>query len=235
MTINIPNSNDVLYTYGGGDIDILERAAENTKLGDELVCSIGVNKGGFVKIIADSLVSTNNVGKIICIDPYGNLEYTLTRDGAKLAVAYAGLIWDPNWGPNYGEDTVQVQYNFSNEMRDSVIPVLHNYCATSGFDFKFFNMTDDQFYQSYANGVPYFINNTEQLYSSYKFVFVDGHPNVSDVLQTVEFFKDRLVSDGIIVFDDCVAYNFAVVNDFLINNGFTLLEKGEWKASYKKT
>lgn len=234
MSINIPNSNDVFQTYGGGDIEILENAAANTKIGPELVCSIGVNKGGFVKTIVDALANTNNFSRIVCVDPYGSMEYTLTRDGANIAVTDAGLTWDESWGPNFGEDYVQVQYNFSNEMRDSVIPVLHNYSASLGFDFKFFNMIEDQFYINYANGVSYFANNVEEVHNSYKFVFVDGHPTSNSVLKTVEFFKNRIVSDGIIAFDDCAVYDFSVVENELLNSGFTVIEKGEWKAAYKK-
>lgn len=234
MSINVPISNEEFYVYGG-DNAILQNAAANTILTDDLVCSLSLQKGGSVKIIIDELFSKNNFSKIVCVDPYGNVELTLTQYGANINSQIFGFEWDSAWGDGVSLDQeIKIQYNFSNELRDSVVPVIHNYAKTQGMDFKFLNIGDTEFYQTYQNGITYYLDNTSVTKNTYKLVYVDRDPTTNNAIEATNFFKDKLVSGGLIIYDDYTLYNFTPVDELLMENDFTLVESGDWKVVYKK-
>jgi hypothetical protein len=65
-------------------------------------------------------------------------------------------------------------------------------------------------------------------------VHFDG-PHASHILYPeIDFFKTRVQSGAMFVFDDILEYNHDKVEEYLLNDNWQLVKKGQRKASYKK-
>lgn len=242
MMFTVPLQNTTFAIYGS-DIEILERAVANTIHTDDLVCSLSLEKGGTVKIIIDELAKQNNESKIISIDPYGNLPINITSFAAEMTrrifLNYIpfqlNIKWDPEWGdPTSKTNVIPSQWNFSDELRDQVVPIVHNYATSKGMNFKFFNMTTDEFYDKFNDGISYPIDGNIVKKNTYKFILVDRDVTEEYAITATNFFKDKIVSGGIIVYDESTLYKFDNVHTLLVNNNFSLIESGDFKTVYKK-
>jgi len=234
MSVNIPLQNDfVIY---GGDAEILYRSAGQYSIKtDDLVCSLSLQTGGSIKLIIDGLASVNNFSKIVCIEPYGNTLTTMTKYGANVCLDSFNMSWDPAWGDSTSlTETIDVNFNLSNEVRDHIVPIIHHYSTGRGMDFTFLNIDDDTFYDMYANGITYFENGVKEQKNTYKIVYVDRDATTECALKALNFFKDKIVAGGTIIFDDINLYDFSAVETELANNNFTLTALGMWKAAYTK-
>ena len=230
MSISIPVPRKEFFIYGG-DNSALQNAASNTVTTDDLVCSLSLQKGGSVKLIIDALSNTNNFSKIVCVDPYGDLELTLTQYGANINSQVFDFEWNPDWGNGTSMDEeIKVQFNFSDRLMENIVPLITNYATTKNMDLKFFHTSDTEFYETHENGVEY----NGVMKNSYKLVYVDRDPTTNSALKAVNFFKDKVVAGGLIVFDDHTLFNFTSINDILLENNFSLVESGNWKVVYKK-
>ena len=62
----------------------------------------------------------------------------------------------------------------------------------------------------------------------------DG-PHASHILYPeIDFFRSRVVPGSVFVFDDILEYNHAKVEEYLLDDNYKLIKKGQRKASYVK-
>lgn len=191
------------------EYDILERAVCMVHNVDGLTCEIGVREGGGTKIIMDNLIKTKQNKTHIAIDPFGNIEY------------------------NHWENVVQ-RLDYTNKMRNNMLVNLYSYCNDLNMDCLFFPLEDTEFFKRYADGVPVY-NNYKTIINEYSLVFFDGPHTTELIKNEFDFFKSRIPTGGMIVFDDIDQYpHMSKLDPYIQENGFKFVEKGQCKISYIK-
>jgi cephalosporin hydroxylase len=222
---------DDLFTTDSAEYEILHRAVLACKDTPGAIVEIGTRMGGSARIIIDSLVHNSDTDRsMFCIDPYGNIEYISTN--FNITQHYPGT---PVSGDPTSKDITQsIKLDYSNEMRNKIIPSLYYYAFSKGINFTFFCMEDSEFFTRFSDGVPVY-NQVKKLENQYAFVFFDGpHHNEAVELET-KFFAERSTIGTVFVADDIWMYNHDLFEKIIFDHGFTVLEKGNIKASYKKT
>lgn len=193
------------------DYGILSRAAFNIVNVRGMTCEIGTRAGGSSKVIIDGIMKSNPPGvrTHIAIDPYGGIDY-LSRDNEIIEDAYPDRI------------------------RDVAIPALFRYCVGSKVNFQFYQMTDDQFFKRFYDGVPVYSDGKEKILNSYALVFFDGPHTTDIVMRETKFFETRVNTGSIFVYDDVRDYyDHDKIEKYLLKTGWSLMEKTNFKASYK--
>ena len=192
------------------DYDVLFNAAKKIKNVDALICEIGTRRGGSTKYIIDAVSNPNFVHNMICIDPYGNIEYCATEE-------YRGRL------------------DYTNDMKNECMVNLYKYVQGKNINLMFYNLEDIEFFDKFAYGVPVYIEN-KRLLDKYSLVFFDGPHDIRSIMNEIEFFKDKVIKGSVYIFDDVLSYPHATVDEYLLENGFTRLEVGKEnrKISYIK-
>jgi hypothetical protein len=164
---------------------------------------------------------------MFCIDPYGNIEIDCTN--LNMSVHYPGTKID---GPaDSKEITSPHRFDYTNTMRNRIIPSLYYYAYNAGLNFNFFCLEDSEFFKRYSDGVPVY-NDNKNIINKYALVFFDGpHDNSAVELET-NFFVDRCDVGSIFVYDDIWMYDHDKIEQILFAKGFETLEKKNIKASY---
>lgn len=179
---------------------------------DLLTCEIGLRLGGGTSHILDGLYRTEQYGRThIAIDPYGNIEYQSTDDR-------------------------MVKHDYTNNMKhDCMVRLNHQLIEEfkNKFNFVFINLCDEEFFSRYADGVPVY-QEEKKLLDKYALIHYDGPHDVPSIMKEVDFFIPRTVSGSMFVFDDIPNYNHAIIDDHLLDNDFTVINKTERKISYRK-
>ena len=191
--------------------DVITRAIKVIPSGLEgMTCEIGLRRGMGTKYIIDSLNKKEIPYKVhVAIDPYGHIEYA-SHEG------YA------------------VRLDYTNNMRDDTIGLCHIYANQNNVNFIFLNLTDTQFFEKFAAGIPIY-EEEEIVLNKYIFVHFDG-PHQLDLLETeFSWFDKRMSIGATIVFDDVVNYYDHSKLDLIVQKaGWKLLESTGCKASYQK-
>lgn len=223
------NIEDVFQT-DSQEYDILYNAALQIKGVSGAVVEIGTRRGGSAKMIIDALKSQGDVRRnMFCIDPYGNIEIECTN--LNMVVHYPGTQVDGD--PKSKDITKPYRFDYTNTMRNRVIPSLYYYAYDAGLNFQFFCLEDTEFFKAFPDGVPCY-NDYKTMENQYAFVFFDGpHFNEAVVLET-EFFAKRSTVGTVFVYDDIWMYDHDAIEKILEENGFETLEKKDIKASYKR-
>lgn len=212
------------------EYDILTNAALGIKGVPGAVVEIGTRRGGSAALIINALRQNQDTRRsFFCIDPYGNIEYEYTA--VALAKHYPGQfnIQDPT----STEKVAAVRLDYTNNMRNRVIPALY-YCAyEAGLNFQFFCLEDTEFFKAFADGVPTY-NDHKEIVNQYALVFFDGPHTTEAVTTEVEFFIPRSVSGTRFVFDDEWMYDYAKIDKILQSAGFVLERRGSVKSEWKK-
>jgi hypothetical protein len=112
--------------------------------------------------------------------------------------------------------------------------MLSNLYTTNPEQFIFFPMEDSEFFKRFSDGVPVYRDGQKTIVNQYAFVFIDGPHSLEDVTREFDFFKDKIPTGGVVVFDDIKAYPHSDFEPKIIKAGFELLEEGTNKKSYKK-
>lgn len=190
----------------GHEYEILTRALKEVSC-EGASLEIGLRRGGGTKIIMENLNTKNKIH--IAIDPYGELPYE-NRD-----------------------DEEAKRKDYSNKMRNESLALLYPLSEELGVNFIFFNMTDEEYFERFSDGVPIY-DYQEGKVSSYSFVHFDG-PHITEIVKKEFFWVDKRTQKGsVIVFDDIGHYDHDSVEEYILGLGWTLLEKGKAKVSYKK-
>jgi hypothetical protein len=223
-------SDEEVFATDSSEYEILINGALGIKDVKGAVVEIGTRRGGSAKMIIDALVQNNDTRRnMFCIDPYGNIEIECTNLNMTVHNPDRKIEGDPN----SKEITSPQRFDYSNDMRNRIIPSLYYYGYSKGINFQFFCLEDTEFFKRYHDGVPTY-NDTKVIENKYAFVFFDGpHDNVTLDLET-HFFIPRSSDGAVFVFDDIWMYDHDKYEQLLFDAGFSLLEKGKVKASYKK-
>lgn len=232
-------STDEVFETDSQEYEVLYNAAKAVEIPGAIL-EIGTRRGGSAKLIMDALVENGQNkcevnGKIIdrpffCVDPYGNIEIECTN--LNMSVHYPGT--QISGDPSSKEITAPHRFDYTNQMRNRVIPSLYYYAYQQGFDFRFFQLTDAEYVLRYNKGVP--IYNEEQIIiKDYAFVFLDGPHDNDNIEFELQFFADRCIPGSVIVTDDTWMYSHdKIVEGYLFKNGWKTLERKNIKASYIK-
>jgi hypothetical protein len=223
--------NDDIFTVDSQEYEILHNAALKVKGVEGAVVEIGTRRGGSAKIIIDTLYMNEDTNRsMFCIDPYGNIDYVQTNKSLSVHNPEVSLEGDPE----STEITQAIKLDYTNDMRNQIIPSLYYYAFKSGLNFTFFCLEDSEFFKRYADGVPVYDQN-KKLEDKYAFVFFDGPHNTEIMVEEVNFFIERCIIGSVFVFDDIWMYDHDVaIESILLDNGFEILEKKKVKASYVK-
>ena len=192
------------------DYHVLENAARHSKNVAGMTCEIGVREGGGTQCILDTLLAENIRKVHIAIDPFGNIEYE-------------------HW------ETRCERLDYTNAMKNRMLTNLYSYCYKNNLEVLFFPLQDTEFFQRYADGVPLY-DNFKTLNNRYSLVFFDGPHTTALVKDEFDFFKSRVETGGCIFFDDIDQYpHMKYLDEYIRDNGFTLLEETTVKVSYYKS
>lgn len=172
-------------------------------------CEIGVREGGSTQIILDILKQTNQNKIHIAIDPFGNIDYT-------------------HW-----ENTIQ-KIDYTNKMKNKMLMNLYTYCDKNNMEVLYFPLEDTEFFKRFSDGIPIY-NENKYIINKYALVFFDGPHSVSAIKTECKFFIERIVEGGIFIFDDINQYeHMEKIHPYILENNFSVLEKGKRKISYVK-
>ena len=190
----------------GYEYDLMTRALKKVSC-EGASLEIGQRRGGGTKIIMENLNTNNKIH--IAVDPYGELPYE-NRDN---------------------EDAKRKDY--SNKMRNESLALLYPLSEELGVNFLFFNMTDEEFFCRFSDGVPVYDYDVGMV-TNYCFVHFDG-PHTREIVEKEFLWVNARTRKGsVIVFDDIGHYDHDSVERIIFQHGWKLLEKAKAKASYKK-
>lgn len=225
-------SDEEVFGTDSQEYEILFNAARNIKGVEGAVVEIGTRRGGSAKIIIDGLESNQDTNRsMFCIDPYGNIDLEITNLSA--SIHYPGQ-YKLEGDPQSKDTSFATKFDYTNDMRNRVIPSLYYYAYQRGLNFTFFCLEDTEFFNRYADGVPVY-QEFKKFENQYAFVFFDG-PHTNEAVQTeIDFFLPRSVKGTTYVFDDIWMYDHDKFEKIILDNGFEILEKKNIKASYHKT
>jgi cephalosporin hydroxylase len=225
-------SDEEVFGVDSQEYEILANAAlELGRNTPGAVVEIGTRRGGSAKIIMDALASKGNTNRpMFCIDPYGNIDLQITNINASLH--YPGK-YEVEGDPMSKDNSFATKFDYTNEMRNRVIPSLYYYAFQQGFNFTFFCLEDHEFFHRYADGVPIY-QEEKKLINEYAFVFFDGPHTNEAVEEELNFFLDRTPIGGVYVFDDIWMYDHDKFEKMMFDRGFEVHEKKQIKASYIK-
>ena len=227
MSIIRFNTEDVFNT-DSSEYEILLNAALQTRDIPGMAIEIGTRRGGSAKIIIDAWSGSQKT--MICVDPYGNIEYPCTNKSLSAHVPGLTLEGDPE----STEIVKNVRFDYTNSMRNRIIPSLYFYAYENDIDFRFLCLEDTEYFKRYSDGMPTY-NTNKEIETNYALVFLDG-PHTNDaVLEELNFFIPKTIPGSVIVMDDIWMSDLNLADELLTKNNFEVLEKGSVKVSYIKT
>ena len=228
-------NDEEVFTTDSQEYEILLKAASKL-IGTGnygAIVEIGTRRGGSMKMIVDQLSLDSSVPPqyrlFVSIDPYGNIPIECTNINVTAQLPHVEVTGDKL----STEITQPLRFDYNDEMRKRIIPSLYYYVLQRGFDFRYFQLTDSEFFKRYSDGIPVY-NNKEEMIQKYAFVFFDGPHTTDKVIEEVEFFVPRTDLGSVFVMDDIWMYDHSKVEEILFDNGWEVLDKGTIKASYIK-
>lgn len=221
---------DEVFTTDSSEYEILVDAIKRIKGVPGAVVEIGTRRGGSAKMIIDALAENGDTNRsMFCIDPYGNIDIACTN--INLTLAYGETV---DGDPMSKELTKNKKFDYTNSMRNRVIPSLYYYAYAAGLNFTFFCLEDTEFFGKYSDGVPVY-DDRKILQNQYAFFFLDGPHNHEAVLNEMSFFDSRAPVGAVTVHDDIwMVDQEGVIEPWMFQRGWKLLNKGQIKASYVK-
>ena len=211
-TWKVPNPPLVEFGIDGSDYHMLESAAFMIRDVEGMTLEIGTREGGGTRIIVDGIVKSNPTFRRthVCIDPYGGIDYEYCDDFA-------------------------IEDAYPNRYRDMAIPLLYKYCSDKPVNLIYYQMTDEQFFKRFSDGVPVYDNGKEIIENKYALVFFDGPHTTELVMKETQFFEPRASSGSVFVYDNVENYyDHSKIENYLISKGWTMLGKTVYKSVFVK-
>lgn len=202
--------NSIGLTTDSGSYDILERAVEQAPPAGIFI-EIGTRRGGSTKFIIDAMMrSGKEESTLVCVDPYGNIEYA-EREG------------------------VVRRLDYDNKMRNDTLKNLFSYTHDLTIDVHLLILEDTEYFTRYGDGFPVY-NEHKRLLTEYSCIFYDGPHDVASLKVEIDFFQSRTLPGALAVFDDVSGYypHDEEIEPYLFELGWELIEKRAPKASYIK-
>ena len=211
-TWKVPNPPLVEFGIDGSDYYLLEQASFLIRDVEGMTLEIGTREGGGSRIIIDGIVKSDpsSTRTHVCIDPYGGIDYEYC-------------------------DEYAIEDAYPNRYRDLAIPLLYKYCADKPVNFIYYQMTDQQFFKRFSDGVPVYLDGKETIENKYALVFFDGPHTTELVLNETLFFEERASQGAMFVYDNVQNYyDHSKIEAYLSSKGWTLLGASVYKAVYVK-
>lgn len=223
---------DEVFSTDSSEYEILVNGVIKTKGVEGAVLEIGSRRGGSAKMIIDAIESIGEQRSMFCVDPYGNIDLEITNLNA--STCYSSQ-YEVKGDPKSKEETLAAKFDYTNNMRNRIVPSLYYYAFSKGINFSFFFLEDTEFFKAFPNGVPVY-DEVKKIENMFSFVFFDGPHTNQAVIDEMAYFMDKAPVGAVWVFDDIWMYDHDMIEkDYLFTNGFEILEKGNVKASYVKT
>ena len=203
-------SDEEVFSTDSSEYEILHEAA--LRVGKDVpgaVVEIGSRRGGSAKIIIDAFSHAGNSNRpMFCIDPYGNIDLEITNINASL---HYQNKYELEGDPMSKDISFKTKFDYTNDMRNRIVPSLYYYAFQHGFNFTFFCLEDTEFFKRYSDGVPIY-ENEKRMVNEYAFVFFDGPHTNEPVLREAKFFTQRAHSQsGAFRLGSCAAITAALV------------------------
>jgi hypothetical protein len=193
----------------GNDYHVIESVCLAVKDIDGLICELGINRGGGIELLINTFNSFDQKRIFVGIDPYGDIPYA--DIGGVRSVGY------------------------DNNVKSMFLKDIYNLCHETNTYFLFYNMTDVQFFKRFYDGVPVYKNCKETIVDDYALVIIDGPHTTEAARLEFEFFNTRVVSGGIIIFDDIEQYpHMESLDEYIRSQGFEHFQITTYKAAYRK-
>jgi hypothetical protein len=200
----------------GYDYHVLINAVKKVKDVPGLTCEIGLREGGGTKYMIDALIENEDLGRThIAIDCYGSMPYVQSESSKNLTHG--------DRGP------------YPNEMMKRTLSELYAYVYTKDIEVLFFPLEDTEFFARYGGGVPLYCDAKKYIVNQYAAVYLDGPHSLDTTMAETLFFAERSIPGSTIVYDDVVNYyDHDKVKEWLLANGWNILETSSSKNSYIK-
>lgn len=191
---------------------VLENAVKAIKNIPGILCEIGTRRGGSLRIIVDSLLRNEDLDRnVVSIDPYGNIEYQVTEH-------------------------MKCRIDYTNQMKNETTSALYDYICQKPVNLVMLPLEDTEFFNRFSDGVPFY-NSVKTVVNEYALVFFDGPHRSEDIIKELKFFQSRTSKGAFYIFDDIDNGYYPhdkTVEPWLFTNGWELIEKNTYKASYRR-
>lgn len=193
-----------------GDYDYLHDGVELSKDVEGMCLEIGLRLGLGTKTIIDAVAEFCPKKVVVSIDPYGSILYE-------------------------GREGQICRLDYTNPMRNECLGNMFPYSQEKDVQWKFIELTDDDFFKLYKNGVIIY-DLERKVCNEYSFVHFDGPHNIKAITSEINFFYKRTNKGGIWAFDDVTPdfYDHDIIENYLFKLGVELIKKGLKKALYRK-
>lgn len=192
-----------------GDYEYLSEAVELAKDIDGICLEIGLRLGKGTATIIDAVSKHCPHKKMVSVDPFGSILYE-------------------------GREGQICRLDYTNEMRNTCLKDMYPYSEQMGVKFHFIELTDDDFFDKYADGVIFY--DLERIVlNKYSTVHLDGPHTVKDVKKELDFFIPRMGIGATIVFDDVTPdfYDHIQIEEY-IKEKFKIVRTGNKKQIVQK-
>jgi hypothetical protein len=189
-----PNRIPVVLGIDSQEYEVLYYAAQQSVGVPGASCEIGVREGGGSEIILRAQRDCTPTRPHVMIDPWGNLPYA--------------------------EGTAVVHHDYVSQMRRRCAEGIMRLAKEYQWDVLLFWMRDTDFFQRFADGVPYYPDNDAQMITHYSMVHFDGPHSVECLQREIAFFGPRMSKGAFWVFDDVEMYNHAALEEQIASFGF---------------
>lgn len=198
-----------------GDSDeywFLTEAIELSKDVQGICCEIGIRLGLGTKTIIDAVRQYCPEKMVVSIDPFGNIPYTGREP--------------------YGA----THYDYTDSMRNDCMADLWEYLRTNPVDYRFFNLSDEHFFQFFANGIPKYDYTGWSVETQYAMAHLDGPHTVIHVSNEITWFNERMDSGATIVIDDITPDFMEIkpIQELFTQLGWTEIKLGGKKGIWQK-
>lgn len=190
----------------GIEYDLLERAIKRAENVPGAFLEIGTRRGGSLQIIIDAAIATGQSRVFVSVDPYGHIPY------------------------NNGQGITR--YDYTNEMKTRALADLYNYAHVRGVNLITFTLTDSDFFEYFAEGIPVY-EIEKRIEDRFAFAFLDGPHDVKSILAEFDYLKNKTAPRAQIVVDNIDLFSPAEL--IAVLDGFEEVERNSQKICFTRT
>lgn len=193
-----------------GEYEFLTEAVNISKDVPGMCIEIGLRRGLGTKTIIDAVRQYCFDKTVVAVDPYGS------------------ILYQPR------EHVEPCRLDYTNQMKAETLAALWAYIAENPVDFKFYNWTDEFYFNKMEDGeVVYDLEPDFKKYFS--MIHLDGPHSVEAVNKEIDWFYERMLPGATLVIDD-ITPDFIPIEKVEQHMGgrFECIKKGLKKGIWKK-
>lgn len=193
------------------EYEIINKGVELSASVEGMCAEIGLRRGMGTKHIIDSVYENCPEKTIISIDPYGSILY-------------------------HGREHMEpCRLDYTNQMKRECMVDIWTYLLEKPVRWSYKDMTDEQFFKRYADGVPKY-ELEEVVETKYSFAHLDGPHEVKHVSFEIRWFNDRMDKSSTICIDDITPDFIRIepIEQLFTELGWEYVIKGEKKGLWIK-